>query len=67
MSESALMWIEIAFNVLYLVVIWGLVIAMTVNRERVASENRRVADLARWMFFLLALGDTGHVGFRVLA
>ena len=67
MSESTLIWIEIAFNVLYLVVIWVLVIAMTVNRERVAPQNRRVADLARWMFFLLALGDTGHVGFRVLA
>lgn len=40
---------------------------MTRHRERVAPQDRRVADLARWAFFLLALGDTGHVGFRVWA
>ena len=67
MSESARMLVEISFNVIYLLVIWGLVIAMTVNRDRVAPENRRVAILACWAFFLLALGDTGHVGFRVWA
>ena len=32
-----------------------------------APENQRVAQLVRWAFALLALGDTGHVGFRVLA
>jgi hypothetical protein len=61
------MLVEISFNVIYLLVIWGLVIVMTLNRDRVAPENRRVAGLARWAFFLLALGDTGHVGFRVWA
>ncbi|MEZ4767126.1 MAG: hypothetical protein R2844_01705 [Caldilineales bacterium] len=67
MSEEARMWMEIVFNLAYLVAIWALVILMTVQRERVAPENRRVAQLGRWMFFLLALGDTGHVGFRVWA
>lgn len=67
MSEAALMWVEIVFNILYLVVIWGLVVAMIAHRDRVAVENRRVAELGRWAFLLLALGDTGHVGFRVWA
>ena len=67
MSEDARMWMEIVFNLAYLVVIWTLVVLMTVQRDRVAPENRSVARLGRWMFFLLALGDTGHVGFRVWA
>ena len=67
MSETALMWTEVIFNVAYLLVIWGLVIAMTHRRDRVAPEDRRVAELARWAFLLLAVGDTGHVGFRVWA
>jgi hypothetical protein len=33
----------------------------------VAATDRRVANLVLWAFALLALGDTGHVGFRVLA
>ena len=67
MPESVRMWVEISFNLTYLVAIWGLVIAMRRNRSMVAAEDRRVADLFLWAFTLLALGDTGHVGFRVLA
>jgi hypothetical protein len=67
MSESMRMWIEVSFNVTYLIVVWGLVVAMTLRRQAVAPEDRRVAGLVRWAFALLALGDTGHVGFRVLA
>jgi hypothetical protein len=37
------------------------------RRNAVAPHNQRVADRIRWAFTLLALGDTGHVGFRVLA
>jgi hypothetical protein len=61
------MWVEIVFNLVYLAVIWGLVAAMILNRDRVAPENQRVARLVTWAFALLAVGDTGHVGFRVLA
>jgi len=61
------MWVEISFNLAYLVVIWGLVIAMRRYRSRVAPADRHVANLFLWAFALLALGDTGHVGFRVLA
>ena len=67
MSESLRMWVEIAFNITYLVVVWALVAAMVANRHTVAEPDRAVAQRFRWMFALLALGDTGHVGFRVLA
>jgi len=67
MSESMQMWMEIVFNLGYLVAIWGLVAAMTRQRDQVASQDRAVAERLRQMFFWLALGDTGHVGFRVLA
>jgi hypothetical protein len=61
------MWVEILFNVSYLVVVWTLVIMMRRNRDAVAPRDRRVAELIMWAFALLALGDTGHVGFRVMA
>jgi hypothetical protein len=61
------MWMEITFNIAYLIVIWGLVIAMYSRRHLVNPENQRVADLVMKAFALLALGDTGHVGFRVVA
>lgn len=67
MSESVRMWMEISFNILYLFIVWGLVIAMIRRRPSVAQEDRKAADLVLWAFALLALGDTGHVGFRVLA
>jgi hypothetical protein len=67
MSEAARMWTEISFNVFYLIAVWGLVAAMTRRRSTVALRDRTVAERVRWAFFLLALGDTGHVGFRVLA
>ena len=67
MTESVRMWVEISFNVTYLVVVWGFVIAMLLRRPMLATEARRLADLFIWAFGLLALGDTGHVGFRVWA
>lgn len=67
MSESARVAVEIAFNVTYLVVIWTLVALMVIRRDRVAPADRPVANRVTLMFALLALGDTGHVGFRVIA
>lgn len=67
MSEAMRMWVEIGFNVAYLVAIWGLVIVMYRRRTEVAPTNRTLAALLTGAFALLALGDTGHVGFRVLA
>ena len=66
MTETLQMWIEILFDLAYLVVIWGLVLVMDRRRESVLPENRAVAKLFLWALFLLALGDTGHVGFRIV-
>ncbi|MFN2141813.1 MAG: hypothetical protein ACK2U5_15090 [Candidatus Promineifilaceae bacterium] len=67
MSESARMWMEITFNVAYLIVVWGLVMAMIRRQPGVPEADKPVTSLFIWAFALLALGDTGHVGFRVLA
>ena len=67
MSEQMRLWTEVIFNISYLVVVWTLVVLMIVRRNRVSPENRAVATRFTWAFALLALGDTGHVGFRVIA
>ncbi len=67
MSETMRMWTEVAFNIAYLVVIWGLVITMLYRRAEVEPSDWPIARLFIGAFALLAVGDTGHVGFRVLA
>jgi len=67
MSEAARMWTEVVFNVAYLIVVWTLVVLMYRRRESVRPEDRPVAKRFMAAFALLALGDTGHVGFRVVA
>jgi hypothetical protein len=67
MSETARMSVEILFNIAYLVAVWGLVIAMQRNQQRVKPTDLAVAQRIKWAFALLALGDTGHVGFRIIA
>lgn len=67
MSESMRMWVEISFNIVYLVVVWWMVVLMATRMDNVAPANRPAAQRILWAFALLALGDTGHVGFRVLA
>ena len=67
MSATMSLWIEIIFDISYLIVVWALVIMMARRQHVVAPENRAVARRVMWAFGLLALGDTGHVGFRVLA
>ncbi len=67
MSEALRMWVEIVFNILYLVVVWALVALMIAKRAQVAPGDWPVARLMIAAFALLALGDTGHVGFRVWA
>jgi hypothetical protein len=61
------MWVEVLFNVAYLIVVWGLVVAMIRHQPQVPEQDKPVSKLFIWAFALLALGDTGHVGFRVLA
>jgi hypothetical protein len=67
MSENLRVGVEVLFNLAYLIVIWLLVVQMWRHQDRVAPTDRAVAGRFRWMFLLLALGDSGHVGFRVLA
>jgi hypothetical protein len=67
MSELMRVYVEIGFNIIYLFVVWVLTTIMTVRLGEVSIENRKIASLFRWAFVLLALGDTGHVGFRVAA
>ncbi len=67
MSDELRMWIEVGFNVLYLIVVWLLTLLMSLRLKEVSRENWKVANLFRWAYFLLALGDSGHVGFRVAA
>lgn len=67
MSESLRTAVEIGFNVLYLLVVWFMVYLMTKRLSEVSSGDYPLANRFRWAFLLLALGDTGHVGFRVVA
>lgn len=67
MSETTTMWMEVSFNIAYLIVIWGLVIAMLRRQPHLPDAVKPLTRLFIWAFALLALGDTGHVGFRVWA
>ena len=67
MSESMRMWMEITFNIAYLITIWIMVVMMIRAQPNVPDKNKPVTKLFIWAFALLALGDTGHVGFRVWA
>jgi hypothetical protein len=67
MDSAAAAWSETIFNIVYLIFIWALVIVMSRSLHMVAPKNRQSANLLRMAFLLLASGDTGHVGFRVVA
>lgn len=67
MSEALRTWVEIIFNVCYLITVWSMVALMFNRQKHVAPENLAVAKRIMLAFALLALGDTGHVGFRVVA
>ncbi len=67
MSESMRTLVEVIFNISYLIVVWALVIMMVRQQARVQPDRLPLAKRVMWAFALLALGDTGHVGFRVLA
>ncbi|MCK4259847.1 MAG: hypothetical protein KAX49_12760 [Halanaerobiales bacterium] len=55
---------EMVFNIAYMVFLWGLVYKMFNSLD---SKNIRFTKTVAWTFALLAIGDTGHVGFRVIA
>jgi hypothetical protein len=67
MTEAMRIWVEIIFNVGYLVAIWTIVAMMAIKLNQVTPQNQNLAKFVMLAFALLALGDTGHVGFRVIA
>ena len=66
MNLTPAQWMEIGFNVSYLVALYVLVGLMT-GKMLSAEDPQGVLRRFRDGFLLLALGDTGHVGFRVVA
>lgn len=67
MSDSARIIGESVFNIAYLIGIWGIVAVMWSRWSSVKKSDRAPAALSLAAFAALALGDTGHVGFRVAA
>ena len=67
MTSDPQILMEITFNLIYLGLIWLLVVVMTYKMGTVKEDHINIAKRFRLAFFLLALGDSGHVGFRVIA
>ncbi len=67
MSSTIRIWVEIGFNIAYLLTIWVVVAGMFKKVAGVRPKDLPVAQNMMLAFVLLALGDTGHVGFRILA
>ncbi len=67
MSIESRLWMEVPFNIAYLLVIWGLVVAMLRNGRAVAAPDKPVARRVLCTFVVLGLGDTPHVISRILA
>ena len=67
MSLPPAQWMEIGFDVSYLAVISALVALMTARLAGAAPSQQELLRRFRDGFLFLAIGDTGHVGFRVVA
>lgn len=67
MPQDSRIIIELVFNIAYLLTIWTMVVLMLIQLTKSAENHKPLFKRILWMFALLALGDTGHVGFRVFA
>jgi hypothetical protein len=67
MENDIQVLMEISFNLIYLAFIWLISGLMTKKIQQVPSDEKKIAQRFLLAITLLALGDTGHVGFRVLA
>lgn len=67
MGNNSIIWMEVGFNLLYLILIWGLVVLMRVRFDRVKEGQKNIANLFWVALFTLAFGDTFHVGTRTVA
>ena len=67
MTDDIQLFMEVSFNVVYLAFIWIIAIIMSLKMKRVEPDNLPIAQRFRLALLLLAAGDSGHVGFRVIA
>ena len=67
MTPESRTMVELVFNIAYLLTIWTVVGFMLAHYGKTAAADRPVFKRLLWMFALLALGDSGHVGFRAYA
>jgi ABC-type amino acid transport system permease subunit len=58
---------ELIFDAIYLVVIWTVVFRMYGRMRTLTDDRLPLARTLALAFALLALGDTAHVGFRIVA
>jgi len=65
-SQAAGRVIELGFDGLYLISLWLLVIGQNQRLRSLEEQARRAARPLVLAFSLLALGDSAHVGFRLL-
>ena len=66
MSDAVTIWMEVSFDIAYLIAVWVLVAIMLRRFDQLVTANRTISKYVLIAFGLLALGDTGHVGFRVV-
>jgi hypothetical protein len=66
MTLTPAQWMEFIFDIAYLICIYALVILMS-RRMRGLADPKGLPSRFRNGFLLLAVGDTGHVGFRAVA
>ncbi len=66
MDKSTQIMMEIAFNSLYLITIWYLVFQMWRRQKSDHNLNTRITRFFTLAFLFLAVGDTGHVGLRIV-
>jgi hypothetical protein len=66
MTENTRMIMEIGFNSMYLVTIWLLVTLMLGRLSDNKQRDNHLLTLFTAAFLFLAVGDTGHVGLRIV-
>lgn len=67
MEFDAKIIFEMGFNIIYLILIWTLTFKMYTHTRKLDEKGKKIGNTLTWAFALLALGDSGHVGFRVVA
>ena len=66
MSLNFMPSVQLGFCYFYLVSVWCLVVAMIIKRHQVAPESKNPALWICMAFAFLALGDTPHLGLKLV-